>query len=63
MQDIDNLIRALREVCGNKVYMRDVERTLRTLADKLEPADRQALRYLASDLRQTQVEVKKHRLY
>lgn len=54
MLDIQNLIRALYETVGNKRYMHSIEEMLKKLPD-LTPAEREAIRYLASDLRQVKI--------
>lgn len=50
--DIRNLLQALYQAVGNKVYMRDIEALLRASAASATPGQKDALRFLAADLRQ-----------
>jgi len=54
---VENLIRALYQAVGNKVYMRDMERLLREKLKDADPNAKQAMRFLAADLNQLQIEI------
>lgn len=57
MNDVDTLIRALYQAVGNKRYMHSIDKLLREkLAEQIAPAEREALRYLAMDLRHLKTE-------
>ena len=53
--EIQNLIRALYETVGNKRYMHSIEEMLKKLPADLTPPEREAIRSLASDLRQVKI--------
>lgn len=50
--EIKNLIDALYQSVGNKRYMQSIETLLLEKGKDLSPEQKQAIRYLASDLRQ-----------
>lgn len=49
MDDKKNLIQALYQLIGNKVYLKNIEDLLETI--ELTPSEKQSFRYLAQDLR------------
>lgn len=49
MNETRHLLQALRQLVGNKIYLRDLEKTLEKLGD-LSPQEKETLRFLARDL-------------
>ncbi len=54
MDEKIQLLLALTRLVGNKVYLRDLEKTLEKLS--LEPQEKQTLRMLARDIEQASME-------
>lgn len=54
MDEKRQLLLALTRLVGNKVYLRDLEKTLEKLS--LDPQEKQTLRMLARDIEQASME-------
>lgn len=59
--EIENLIRVLAFSIGNKRYLADLEAMLLRAAAGASPAEKESLRYLASDIRSLDAELNRAR--
>lgn len=48
---IEDLIRALSQKVGNKVYMRDLEKLLKEKLNDLSPMDKETILFLTRDIK------------